>query len=191
MGNLVGPNSHLTSVSQVDPIKVYFPVSELEYLRAKKLSSNGQQMDLFDSSPELILADGTVYPHKGKILLADRQVDINTGTIRLIAAFPNPGNILRPGQYGRVRIETGMKKNALLVPQSAVKEIQGGYEVALLGPDNKAIIRPVKAGEKVGTMWVIGDGLTSGDQVVVEGVSKVKDGTPVVPKSVNVEAEAR
>ena len=106
-------------------------------------------MDLFDSSPELILADGTVYPHKGKILLTDRQVDINTGTIRLIAAFPNPGNILRPGQYGRVRIETGMKKNALLVPQSAVKEIQGGYEVALLGPDNKAIIRPVKAGEKV------------------------------------------
>lgn len=191
MGNLVGPNSHLTSVSQVDPIKVYFPVSEQEYLRAKKLSSSGQQMDLFDSSPELILADGTVYPHKGKILLADRQVDINTGTIRLIAAFPNPGNILRPGQYGRVRIETGMKKNALLVPQSAVKEIQGGYEVALLGPDNKAIIRPVKAGEKVGTMWVIGDGLTSGDQVVVEGVSKVKDGTPVVPKSVNVEAEAR
>ncbi len=191
MGNLVGPNSHLTSVSQVDPIKVYFPVSEQEYLRAKKLSSSGQPMDLFDSSPELILADGTVYPHKGKILLADRQVDINTGTIRLIAAFPNPGNILRPGQYGRVRIETGMKKNALLVPQSAVKEIQGGYEVALLGPDKKAIIRPVKAGEKVGTMWVIGDGLTSGDQVVVEGVSKVKDGTPVVPKSVNVEAEAR
>jgi membrane fusion protein (multidrug efflux system) len=191
MGNLVGPNSHLTSVSQVDPIKVYFPVSEQQYLRAKKLSSSGQQMDLFDSSPELILADGTVYPHKGKILLADRQVDINTGTIRLIAAYPNPGNILRPGQYGRVRIETGMKKNALLVPQSAVKEIQGGYEVALLGPDKKAIIRPVKAGEKVGTMWVIEDGLTPGDQVVVEGISKVKDGTPVVPKSVNVEAEAR
>ncbi|MGC2108364.1 MAG: efflux RND transporter periplasmic adaptor subunit [Candidatus Korobacteraceae bacterium] len=191
MGNLIGPNSHLTSVSQVDPIKVYFPVSEQEYLRATKLSSSGQSMDLFDSSPELILADGTVYPHKGKILLTDRQVDINTGTIRLIAAFPNPGNILRPGQYGRVRIETGMKKNALLVPQSAVKEIQGGYEVALLGPDNKAIIRPVKAGEKVGAMWVIEDGLTPGDKVVVEGVSKVKDGTPVVPKTVNVEAEAR
>ena len=191
MGNLVGPNSHLTSVSQVDPIKVLFPVSEQEYLRAKKLSSNGQPMDLFDSSPELILADGTVYPHKGKILLTDRQVDMNTGTIRLVAAFPNPGNILRPGQYGRVRIETGMKRNALLVPQSAVKEIQGGYEVALLGPDNKAMIRPVRAGEKIGTMWVIEDGLKPGDQVVVEGVSKVKDGTPVVPKTVNVEAEAR
>ena len=98
------------SVSQVDPIKVYFPVSEQEYLRAKHLSSNGQPMDLFDSSPELILADGTVYPHKGKILLTDRQVDTNTGTIRLVAAFPNPGNILRPGQYGRVRIQTSIKE---------------------------------------------------------------------------------
>jgi RND family efflux transporter MFP subunit len=191
MGNLVGPNSHLTSVSQVDPIKVLFPVSEQEYLRAKHLTSNGQPMNLFESSPELILADGTVYPHKGKILLTDRQVDMNTGTIRLVAAFPNPGNILRPGQYGRVRIETGMKKNALLVPQSAVKEIQGGYEVALLAPDNKAVIRPVKAGEKVGTMWVIEEGLKPGEQVIVEGISKVKDGTPVVPKTVNIQGEGQ
>jgi len=191
MGNLVGPNSHLTSVSQVDPIKVYFPVSEQEYLRATHLSSSGQPMDLFDSSPELILADGTVYPHKGKILLTDRQVDANTGTIRLVAAFPNPGNILRPGQYGRVRIQTGMNKDALLVPQSAVKEIQGGYQIALLGPENKAIIRSIKAGEKFGTMWVIEDGLKPGDQVIVEGVSKVKDGTPVVPKAMNIQAEAR
>lgn len=191
MGNLVGPNSHLTSVSQVDPIKVYFPVSEQEYLRAKHLTSNGQAIDLFGSSPELILSNGMVYPHKGKILLTDRQVDMNTGTIRLVAAFPNPGNILRPGQYGRVRIETGMQKNALLVPQSAVKEIQGGYEVALLGSDNKAIIRPVKAGEKVGTMWLIEDGLKPGDQVIVEGISKVKDGTPVVPKTANIQGEER
>ena len=191
MGNLVGPNSHLTSVSQVDPIKVYFPVSEQEYLRAKHLSSTAQPIDLFDSSPELILADGTVYPHKGKILLTDRQVDTNTGTIRLVAAFPNPGNILRPGQYGRVRIQTSFKKGALLVPQSAVKELQGGYQIALLGADNKAIIRPIKAGEKVGTMWVIDDGLKAGDQVIVEGVEKVKDGTPVVPKSTQIQAEAR
>ena len=191
MGNLVGPNVRLTSVSQVDPIKVLFPVSEQEYLRAKHLSSNGQPMNLFDSSPELILADGTVYPHTGKILLTDRQVDSNTGTIRLVAAFPNPGNILRPGQYGRVRIETGIKKDALLVPQSAVREIQGGYEIALLGPENKAIIRPVKAGEKAGTMWVIEDGLKPGDPVIVEGVGKVKDGTPVVPKTVNIQGEAR
>jgi membrane fusion protein (multidrug efflux system) len=191
MGNLVGPNSHLTSVSQVDPIKVYFPVSEQEYLRAKHLSLNAQPMDLLDSAPELILADGTVYPHKGKILLTDREVDTNTGTIRVVAAFPNPGNILRPGQYGRVRIETGMKKNALLVPQTAVKEIQGGYQVALLGPENKAVIRQVKAGQKVGTMWVIEDGLKPGDPVIVEGISKVKDGTPVVPKTVTIQGEGQ
>jgi RND family efflux transporter MFP subunit len=190
MGNLVGPSSHLTSVSQVDPVKVYFPVSEQEYLRANHLSSNGQPMNLFDSSAELILADGTVYPHKGKILLTDRQVDTNTGTIRLVAAFTNPGNILRPGQYGRVRIQTGFKKDALLVPQSAVKELQGGYQIALVGADNKAIIRPVKAGEKTGTMWVIDEGLKADDRVVVEGVEKVKDGTSVVPKPTEVQAEA-
>jgi membrane fusion protein (multidrug efflux system) len=191
IGNLVGPNSHLTSVSQVDPIKVYFPVSEQEYLRGNRLSSKGQPMDLFNSSPELILADGTVYSHKGKILWTDRQIDTNTGTIRLVAAFPNPGNLLRPGQYGRVRIQTSMKKGALLVPQSAVKELQGGYQVALVSAEKKAIIRSVKAGEKVGAMWVIDDGLNVADQVVVEGVEKVKDGTPVVPKLANLQAEAR
>ena len=148
MGNLVGPMTRLTSVSQVDPIKVYFPVSEQEYLRAKHVSSNGQPMNLFDSSPELVLADGTVYPRKGKVITTDRQVDTNTGTIRMVAAFPNPGNVLRPGQYGRVRIQTSFKKNALLVPQSAVKELQGGYQVALVSADHKAIIRTVKAGEK-------------------------------------------
>jgi len=191
MGNLVGPSSHLTSVSQVDPIKVYFPVSEQEYLRAKNLSSTGQPLDLFDSSPELILADGTVYPRKGKILWTDRQVDTTTGTMRLVAAFPNPGNVLRPGLYGRVRIQTSFKKNALLVPQTAVKEIQGGYQVALVGADNKTTIRPVKAGAKTDTMWVIDEGLTSDDRVVVEGVAKVKDGTHVVPKSTTIQAEVR
>jgi membrane fusion protein (multidrug efflux system) len=191
MGNLVGPTVRLTAISQVDPIKVYFPVSEQEYLRAKHLSTKGQPMDLFDSSPQLILADGTLYPHPGKVLLMDRQVDTNTGTIRLVAAFPNPGNILRPGQYGRVRIQTGFRKNALLVPQSAVKELQGGYEVALLSKDNKAIVRPVTAGEKVGTMWVIDDGLKPDDQVFIEGVGKVQDGTPVVPKATQIQAEAR
>src|SRR5271165_2048760 len=191
IGNLVGPNVHLTSVSQVNPIKVYFPVSEQEYLRAQHISSSGQEINLFDSSPELILADGTVYRQRGKILLTDRQVDPNTGTIRMVAAFPNPGNILRPGQYGRVRIQTSFKKSALLVPQGAVKELQGGYEVALVSAEHKAIIRPVKAGEKVGTMWVIDEGLKADDQVVVEGVEKVKDGTPVVPKAAQIQAEAR
>ena len=191
MGNLVGPGARLTSVSQVDPIKVYFPVSEQEYLRAKHLCSNGQSMDLFDSAPELILADGTVYPHKGKILMTDRQVDPNTGTIRLVAAFPNPGNILRPGQYGRVRIQTSIKKSAVLVPQSAVKELQGGYQVAVVSAGNKASIRPVKVGEKAGTMWVIDEGLNPGDQVVVQGIEKLKDGTVVVPKPANFQPRGR
>jgi len=189
MGNLVGPNTRLTSVSLVNPIKAYFPVSEQEYLRAKHVG--GQPIELFDSSAELILTDGTVYPHTGKIMMTDRQVDTATGTIRLVAAFPNPGNILRPGQYGRVRIQTSLKKAALLVPQSAVKEIQGGYQVALVTPDKKANIHPVKAGEKVGTMWVIDDGLTLNDQVIVEGLANVKDGIPVVPKSANLQAKGR
>jgi RND family efflux transporter MFP subunit len=191
IGNLVGPNAHLTSVSQVNPIKVYFPVSEQEYLRATRLSASGEPMNLFDSSPELVLADGTAYPHKGRILWTDRQVDSSTGTIRLVAAFPNPGNKLRPGQYGRVRIQTGTKKQALLVPQSAVKEIQGGYQVAVVGADNKASMRPVKAGEKVGTLWVIDAGLQPGDQVVVAGLEKVKEATPVVPKPAPTTVEER
>jgi len=191
MGNLVGPTIPipLTSVSQVDPIKVYFAISEQEYLRAKHVSSASQPMDLFASTPELILADGTVYQHKGRILLTDRQVDTRTGTIRLVAAFPNPGNILRPGLYGRVRIQTSTKKGALLVPQSAVRELQGGHEVAVVGAGNKASIRPVRAAEKTGTMWVIDEGLKPADLVVVEGIANVKDGTAVVPKPTSIQAK--
>jgi RND family efflux transporter MFP subunit len=191
IGNLVGPTAQLTSVSQVNPIKVYFLVSEQEYLRATHLSGSGAPMNLFDSSPALTLSDGTVYPHTGRILWSDRQVEPSTGTIRLVAAFPNPGNKLRPGQYGRVRIQTGMKRGALLVPQSAVKEIQGGYQLAIVGADNKASMRPVKAGEKFGTLWVIDEGVQPGDQVVVEGVEKVRDATPVVPKPAPAQGEER
>ena len=191
MGNLVGPSLRLTSVSQVDPVKVYFPISEQEYLRAKHISSSGRPIQLFDSSPELILADGTVYPQKGRILWSDRQVDANTGTIRLVAAFPNPGNVLRPGQYGRVRIQTSTKKRAMLVPQTAVKELQGGYQVAVIGADNKASIRSVKVGEKVGTLWVIDGGLKADDQVVVQGIGKLKDGATITPKATQLQAEVR
>ena len=191
MGNLVGPSMRLTSVSQVDPVKVYFPISEQEYLRAKHISSTGQPIRLFDGSPELILADGTLYPHKGRILWSDRQVDTNTGTIRLVAAFPNPGNALRPGQYGRVRIQTSSKKQALLVPQTAVQELQGGYQVAVVGVDNKASIRTVRVGEKVGTLWVIDDGLKADDRVVVQGIAKLKDGATVSPKATQLQAEVR
>jgi RND family efflux transporter MFP subunit len=188
IGNLVGPTSVLTSVSQVEPIKAYFPISEREYVLVQKESnatSSGHTIRFFGNPVELILTDGSSYPQKGKILLADRQVDPNTGTIRIVAAFPNPGNILRPGQYGRVRVETSMKKGALLLPQSAVAESQGSHQVAVVGSDHKVSMRAVKPGETVGTMWVIDEGVQPGEQVVVEGLQKLRDGTLVTPKPVH------
>ena len=189
IGNLVGPTSVLTSVSQVEPIKAYFPISEREYVLVQKESnatSSGHTIRFFGNPVELILTDGSSYPQKGKILLADRQVDPNTGTIRIVAAFPNPGNILRPGQYGRVRVETNMKKGALLLPQSAVAESQGSHQVAVVGSDHKVSMRAVKPGETVGTMWVIDEGVQPGEQVVVEGLQKLRDGTLVTPKPVHI-----
>jgi membrane fusion protein (multidrug efflux system) len=191
IGNLVGPNSVLTAVSQVEPIKAYFPISEREYVLVQKESnaiSSKNAMRFFGNSLELILTDGSIYPQKGKILLADRQVDANTGTIRIVAAFPNPGNILRPGQYGRVRVETRMKKGALLLPQSAVAQSQGSYQVAVVGSDHKVSMRAVKPGETVGTMWVIDEGLKPGEQVVVEGLQNLRDGTRVTSKPVRLSA---
>jgi len=191
IGNLVGPNSVLTSVSQVDPIKAYFPISEHEYVLAQRSSaaSSKHAVGFFGNSLELILTDGSRHPQKGKILLADRQVDSTTGTIRIVAAFPNPGNILRPGQYGRVRVETKIKNGALLVPQSAVAQSQGSYQVAVVGSDNKVSMRTVKPGETVGTLWVIDDGLKPGEQVVVEGLQRLKEGTTVNPKPAPPAAE--
>jgi membrane fusion protein (multidrug efflux system) len=192
MGNLVGPNAILTSVSQVDPIKASFPISEQAYLLAQKMSSDvstKHTISFFGNSLELILTDGSSYPQKGRILLADRQVDPNTGTIRIIAAFPNPGNLLRPGQYGRVRVETNMKKGALLLPQSAVAQSQGSYQVAVVGSDHKVSMRAVKPGETVGTMWVINEGLKPGELVAVDGLQQLKEGTAVTPKPVHLSAE--
>jgi len=192
IGNLVGPNSVLTSVSQVDPIKAYFPINEQAYVLAQKQSSavsSKHTISFFGNSLDLILTDGSIFPHKGKILLADRQVDPNTGTIRIVAAFPNPGNILRPGQYGRVHVETDMKRGALLVPQSAVAQSQGSYQVAVVGGDHKVSMRTVKPGETVGTMWVIDSGLKPGEQVVVEGLQKLKEGTAVTPKAASLSGE--
>jgi RND family efflux transporter MFP subunit len=189
IGNLVGPNAVLTSVSQVEPIKAYFPISEREYVLVQKESnapSSKHPIRFFGNSLELILTDGSSYAQKGKILLADRQVDPNTGTIRIVAAFPNPGNVLRPGQYGRVRVETRMKKGALLLPQSAVAQSQGSYQVAVIGDDHKVTMRSVKPGETVGTMWVIDDGLKPGEQVAVEGLQRLKEGSLVTPKPVHL-----
>src|SRR6267142_1369396 len=192
MGNLVGPSSILTSVSQVDPVKAFFPITEHEYLLAQSkgnASSGKHPISFFGNSLQLILTDGSTYAQKGRILLADRQVDPGTGTIRIVAAFPNPGNVLRPGQYGRVRVETSMKKAALLLPQSAVQHLQGGYQVAVVGRDHKVSMRTVKPGATVGTMWVIDEGLKQGEQVVVEGLQQIREGTLVTPKPMRLSGE--
>jgi len=151
--------------------------------------SSKHTISFFGNSLDLILTDGSTYPRKGKILLADRQVDPNTGTIRIVAAFPNPGNILRPGQYGRVHVETNMKRGALLIPQNAVAQSQGSYQVAVVGGDHKVSMRTVKPGETVGTMWVIDSGLKPGEQVVAEGMQRLKEGTLVTPKPAHISGE--
>jgi membrane fusion protein (multidrug efflux system) len=186
VGNLISTTSiPLTTVSTVDPIKVYFTFNEREYLTYK-------ESNLIEGSPgasvarlelELILADGTTYPNKGSFYFADRQVDPKTGAIRVAGIFPNPGSVLRPGQYGRVRAVTSTKKDALLVPQRAVTESQGTYQVAVVGEDNKVSIRTVKVGDRVGSMWVIVDGLKQGEKVVAEGTQKVGPGATVTPKA--------
>jgi RND family efflux transporter MFP subunit len=183
IGNLVATSTVLTTVSKVDPIKVYFPISEQEYLRiGAKISGT---VDLFSDKNrvplELILADGTTYPHAGGIIFADREVNPQTGTIRIVGAFPNPGNLLRPGQFGRVRAVTAYRKDALLIPQRAVTERQGKYQVATVGPDDKVSIRTVTVADRVGQLWVITDGLKLGDRVVTEGVQKVAEGARVNP----------
>jgi len=187
VGNLIQPNNPssgaLTTVSTLDPIKVYFTLGEQEYLNhtrsnqtQTKWETVAKKMDL-----ELALANGAIYPQKGKFFVADRQVDQKTGAIRLAGIFSNPGNVLRPGQYGRVRAITGMKAGALLVPQRAVTELQGSYRVAVVGADNKVSIRPVKVGARSGSMWVVEDGLNSGERVVVEGTQKVRPDALVNP----------
>jgi membrane fusion protein (multidrug efflux system) len=181
IGNLVNQTAALTSVSQVNPIKAYFPISEQEYMHyAARINAHNQQEVPSDAPPfDLILADGTVYPHKGTLLLTDRQVDVTTGSIRVVCAFPNPNNILRPGQFGRVRAAGETRTGALLVPQRAVTELQGTYQMAVVGGDNKVALLPVKVGERVGTMWIIESGVRAGELVVVEGLQKVRDGSPV------------
>jgi len=180
IGDLVGPGQigELTTVSTVDPIKVYVPVSEQQYLKStesRKDRANG-------TSLELILADGSTFPHKGKITFADRQIDPKTGTIKVATLFPNPGNLLRPGQFAKVKALLGVDRNALLVPQRAVTDMQGKLMVAVVGPDNKVSIRAVEAGQRVDQLQVISKGLKPGEKIVAEGVQKVKEGMPVNPK---------
>jgi membrane fusion protein (multidrug efflux system) len=179
VGDLVSPSGiPLTTVSTVDPIKAYFSVSEQEYLAQQRAGGASR----WARNLELILADGTVYGHKGSFFMEDRQVDLGTGTLRVAALFPNPGNVLRPGQYGRVRATVGLRKGATLVPQRAVSELQGTYQVAVVGEDNKVAIRPVRLGERYGTMWVVEEGVRPGEQVIVEGLQKVRTGVRVNPR---------
>jgi RND family efflux transporter MFP subunit len=180
VGDLVSPNSGtLTTVSTLDPIRDYFTVSEQDYLRLKGQfsGSNRQGWKL-----QLILADGTTYLHEGVFYFAGRAIDQNTGSIQLAALFPNPGNVLRPGQYGKVRAVVRTVKGALLVPQAAVADLQGSYQVSVVGQDNKIAIRSVKVGERVGTMWIIQDGLKPGERVVAQGQQTLRPGTTVQPK---------
>jgi membrane fusion protein, multidrug efflux system len=188
LGDLVTPSTLLTTVSTVDPIKIYFPVSEREYLDYVKEHPDEDKRHL---RLQLILANGLVYPHEGQTTLVDRQVDVNTGTLRVQGVFPNPGNVLRPGAYVRVRTIIATRKGALVVPQKAVSELQGNYQVAVVGSDNKVQIRPVKVGERIGTEWIIAQGLKPGERVVVEGVQKVRDGMVVNPKPPTATAEAQ
>jgi RND family efflux transporter MFP subunit len=181
VGNLVGPQTVLTTVSQLDPIKAYFVASEQQYLAFVQRNPTAAAREKTERQLvlELVLADGSTYPRKGKFFAADRQVDVQTGAIRLAGLFPNSDNVLRPGQYGRVRFVSYIRPAALLVPQKAVTELQGMYQVAVVGSDEKVSVRTVTVGERTGPMWIIEQGVKLGERVVVEGVQKVRDGMPV------------
>lgn len=182
IGDLVGPGTgELTTVSTVDPIKVYYNVTEQAYINfAKVFMTEADRYDrLRQLDIDLVLTDGSTYPQKGKIYAADRQIGATTGALRLEALFPNPGNTLRPGQFARVRVKLDLKHDSLLVPQRAVSELQGSYQVAVLQPENKIHIQPVKVGDRVSNLWVIEEGLHPGQQVVVEGLQKVREGAVV------------
>jgi len=180
VGTLVGPASvAVTTVSTLDPIRANFTVSEQEYLSFTRQAG----IEVSKLPLELILSDGSTYARKGRFFFADREVNQSTGSIQLTALFPNPGNILRPGQYAKVRAVIGTKRGALLVPQRAVAELQGTYQVAVVDAQNKTSLVNVKPGDRVGTMWVIEEGLKPGDRVVAEGVQKVGPGSIVVPQA--------
>jgi len=183
VGDLVGTNTLLTTVSQVDPIKVSFPISEKLYLRfAGQINASGTQSARSSAPPiELILDNGSVYSYPGHLYAVNRQVDVQTGTIMVQATFPNPENILRPGMYAKVRAQTDVQHNALVVPQTSVSSIQGQYEVAVIGADNKVTLRPVTPGKKTGSLWVINVGLKPGERVVADGAQKLQEGMEVRP----------
>jgi membrane fusion protein (multidrug efflux system) len=185
VGDLASPGGPpVTVVSTVNPIKVYFTIGEQEYLEYEQtlLRESGRNSGDKEAPLELILADGSVYPRKGNLYYTDRAVDQTTGSMRIAGLFPNPGNVLRPGQFARVRMKTRTRRSALLVPQRAVTELQGSYQVAVVGGKDTIDIRTVKVGDRVGSMWIINEGLSPGERVVAEGVQKVRSGIQVQPE---------
>ncbi len=191
VGDLVGKGEPtlLTTVSSVDPIRVSVAIPEADYLRFTRSVDTGQAAPS-KAKPTLILSDGTQHPYPGKVLFVDRAVDPQTGTLRVDLAFPNPQKTLRPGLYGKVKAESEVVKNAILVPQRAVQELQGTYTVVVVTPDDKVETRKVKPGQKVGSNWIIEEGLKSGDRVVAEGIQRLRDGMTVVPKPAAAPAAA-
>ena len=192
VGNLVSQSTALTTVSQVNPIKVYFSISEQEYLGLSGRVMAGGKVDLLMSGNtiplQLTLGDGNIYPYKGQIVFVDRQVNPQTGTIQIAGSFSNPQNLLRPGQFGRIKAETEVRHDALLIPQRAVNELQGSYQVAVIGSDNIVQIRSVVLGPQLGSDLIITSGIKPNERVVTEGVSKLKDGMRVSPQSTTVAA---
>jgi len=192
VGNLVSQSTALTTVSQVNPIKVYFSISEQEYLGLSGRVKAGGKVDLLMSGNtiplQLTLGDGNIYPYKGQIVFVDRQVNPQTGTIQIAGSFSNPQNLLRPGQFGRIKAETEVRHDALLIPQRAVNELQGSYQVAVIGSDNIVQIRSVVLGPQLGSDLIITSGIKPNERVVTEGVSKLKDGIRVSPQLTTVAA---
>jgi membrane fusion protein (multidrug efflux system) len=176
VGNLVSPQTVLATVSKVDPIRVSFPMSEQEYLRYQSDPA------MRNAELELILGDGRAHPQKGRITVAGRDVNVKTGTIQVVGLFPNPGNVLRPGQFAKIRAITEVRRGAILVPQRAVNELQGIYQIAVVKADNTVEVRPVKLGSRSGSNWIVEEGVAPGERVVIEGFSRVKNGAPVTVK---------
>src|ERR1041385_1085632 len=193
VGDLVGPSTGpLTTVSQIDPIKAIVTAGEGPFTDFISRHPDPKEREAYIKSLDfqLILGNGELYPQKGKFYALDRSLDVKTGSIRYYVTFPNPGGILRPGQFGKVRFVADMKKGAMVIPQEAVNELQGGYQVAVVDENNKVSIRPVKMGERIGAMWEVTEGLKPGDKVIVQGLQKAREGTTVSVKEWTPPADA-
>ena len=191
VGNLIKQNDQMTTVSTVNPIKVIFNISEREYLQYASLLNQLGRAAPGEGRLELVLENDSIYPHRGRVVVANREVSVTTGTMEIQGFFPNPANLLRPGQYARVRAVVEVRKGALLVPQRAVAELQGAYQVVVVGADGKAEFKAVRPGVRIGSLWVIDSGLESGEQVVVEGLQRIRPGMPVTAKPDTSKAPAQ